>query len=198
MSGSNLAPGVDSMVRSLPFVSAPLTYLHSDAYALAGPSAHLGDVIYINTLGQDTIILNSSKAAIDLLDKRSAIYSNRPVFMMFGEIVGWKKVVTLTQYGPRFRESRKFIARLIGTRESAAKFAPIQEREMAKCFARVMTDPGSLVHQIRKLVIWRNGRLWFPRSSSLCLLFLAIHCFSPLGHSVAQTGTDIGFSSSAL
>ena len=69
---------------------------------------------------------------------------------MFGEIVGWKKALALTQYGPRFRESRKFMGRLMGTRESVAKFAPLQERETAKCLARVMTDPGSLVHQIRK------------------------------------------------
>ena len=143
-------PGVDSMVRSLPFVSAPLTYLHSDANALAGPSVNLGDVIYINTLGQDTIILNSSKAAVDLLDKRSAIYSDRPVFMMFGEIVGWKKALVFTQYGPRFRESRKFLGKLMGTRMSVERFAPLQEREMAKCLARVMTDPESLIHQIRK------------------------------------------------
>ena len=95
-------------------------------------------------------MLNSSKAAIDLLDKRSAIYSDRPVFMMFGEIVGWKKVLTLTQYGPRFRESRKFMARLMGTRASVERFVPLQERETAKCLARIMTDPGSLVHQIRK------------------------------------------------
>ena len=70
--------------------------------------------------------------------------------MMFGEIVGWKKALALIQYGPRFRESRKFLGRLMGTRASVERFAPLQEREMAKYLARVMTDPGSLVHQIRK------------------------------------------------
>ena len=123
-----------------------------------GPAAHLGDVTYVNVLGQDTIILNSSKAAVDLLDKRSTTYSDRPIFMMFGEIVGGNRVLVLTQSGPRFRESRKFMSRLIGTRASAEKFESLQEREIAKCLTRVMADPGSLVHQIRKLVVWQSRR----------------------------------------
>jgi len=101
-------------------------------------------------LGQDTIILNSSNAAFDLLDKRSAIYSNRPVLMMGGEIVGWNRSLALTQYGPRFREYRKFMSKFVGTRASMENFAGLQERETAKFLARAMTDPGSLVQQIRK------------------------------------------------
>lgn len=96
------------------------------------------------------IILNSAKAAVDLLDKRSAKYSDRPVVMMCGEIVGWNQSLALTQYGPRFRETRKYMSKLIGTRASAEKFEPLQERETSKFLARVMADPSSLVKQIRK------------------------------------------------
>ena len=96
------------------------------------------------------IILNSSKAAVELLDKRSATYSDRPIVMMCGEIVGWNKSLALTQYGPRFREFRKFMSRLMGTRASVERFIPLQEKETAKCLARIMADPGSLVHQVRK------------------------------------------------
>ena len=35
------------------------------------------DVLYLNVLGADQIILNSNQAISDLLDKRSAIYSDR-------------------------------------------------------------------------------------------------------------------------
>jgi len=111
---------------------------------------HPGEVSYINVLGQDMVILNSARAAVDLLDKRSTIYSDRPVIMMCGEIVGWNKSLALTQYGPRFREFRKYMGRLIGTRASMEKFTSLQEKEMAKFVARVLADPGSLVRQIRK------------------------------------------------
>jgi len=115
-----------------------------------GISAHIGDVTYINVLGQETIILNSHKAAVDLLDKRSATYSDRPVLMMGGEIVGWSRSLVLTRYGPRFREVRKHLNRVIGTRASMGRFTPLQEKETAKFVARVTADPGSLVRQIRK------------------------------------------------
>ena len=112
--------------------------------------AHAGGVTYINVLGQEMVILNSSKAAVDLLDKRSVIYSDRPIVVMGGEIVGWNRSLALTQYGPRFRDYRKYMSKLIGTRAGMERFTPLQERETAKFVARVMADPGSLVHQIRK------------------------------------------------
>jgi hypothetical protein len=35
------------------------------------------DVVYLNFLGTDNIIINTNEAISDLLDKRSAIYSDR-------------------------------------------------------------------------------------------------------------------------
>lgn len=42
----------------------------------------LGDVMHIHFLGQSVVVLNSAKAAVDLLDKRSANYSDRPHFAL--------------------------------------------------------------------------------------------------------------------
>ena len=38
--------------------------------------------MYLNLLGQDIVVLGSLKAARDLLDKRSANYSDRPTSVM--------------------------------------------------------------------------------------------------------------------
>ena len=38
-----------------------------------------GDLVYMDLPGQPTLVLNTTKAAIDLLDKRAAIYSDRPI-----------------------------------------------------------------------------------------------------------------------
>ena len=48
-------------------------------------SSHLctpGDVIYLNSCGKSTVVLNSEEAAKDLLEKRGAIYSDRPAMPM--------------------------------------------------------------------------------------------------------------------
>jgi hypothetical protein len=45
-----------------------------------------GDVVYIHILGQNLVFLNSREAASDLLDKRGLIYSDKPSFVMVGEL----------------------------------------------------------------------------------------------------------------
>ena len=110
----------------------------------------VGEITYLNVLGRKMIILNSSKAAVDLLDKRSSIYSERRGRVLAGEIIGWQKSLGFMPYGSRFREFRKYMNRSIGTRASVEKYAPLLERETAKLVARVTADPGSLAQYIRK------------------------------------------------
>ena len=44
---------------------------------------NVGDVIYFHALGKSIVVLNSVQAATDLLDKRGAIYSDRPRLVLF-------------------------------------------------------------------------------------------------------------------
>ncbi|THU90575.1 hypothetical protein K435DRAFT_864148 [Dendrothele bispora CBS 962.96] len=46
-----------------------------------------GPIVYINLAGKDMVILNSHKAAVDLLDRRAAIYSDRPRNIVASEIL---------------------------------------------------------------------------------------------------------------
>jgi hypothetical protein len=43
------------------------------------------DVLYFQTLGSKWIVLNSLKAAVELLEKRGSNYADRPRFVMFEE-----------------------------------------------------------------------------------------------------------------
>lgn len=104
----------------------------------------------INILGQPMIIINSAKVVEDLLEKRSSVYSDRPVFTFVGDIVGWSNCIALLQYGHRFREFRKYMSRLIGSKAAMERFDPLMEHETAKFLARVMADPDSFSQQIRK------------------------------------------------
>lgn len=45
-----------------------------------------GDVIYVENLGQPLIFINTYKAAFELLDKKSNIYSDRPRAPMLAEL----------------------------------------------------------------------------------------------------------------
>ena len=41
------------------------------------------DIIHVNALGTSIVILNSYEVAVNLLDKRSGIYSSRQVRILF-------------------------------------------------------------------------------------------------------------------
>ena len=80
--------------------------------------AHAGGITYINVLGQEMVILNSSKAAANLLNKGSVIYSDRPIVMMGGEMVHQQDVCQLifhifptsqTQVGPPLQTAHQLI-----------------------------------------------------------------------------------------
>ncbi|KAJ7477078.1 cytochrome P450 [Mycena galericulata] len=109
-----------------------------------------GDICSVTVLGQPLIIIGSAKVAVDLLDKRSAIYSDRPVCTMGGELVGWKNTLVLLPYGDRFRRFRRLFHNIIGSRTAIKQFLPIEELETRRFLRRVLSKPGDLPKHIRK------------------------------------------------
>jgi hypothetical protein len=57
------------------------------------------DVIYLNILGQGIIILDSPEAIMDLLERRSSIYSDRPKVPMIRDLMGFDFFLALAPYG---------------------------------------------------------------------------------------------------
>ncbi|KZP06134.1 cytochrome P450 [Athelia psychrophila] len=72
---------------------------------------HNSDVLYMNILGQPIIILNSWDAVNDLIEKRSNLYSSRPLRTMVYELMGWGKMFPFMPYGDRWRAQRKMFTR---------------------------------------------------------------------------------------
>ena len=46
-----------------------------------------GDVVYLNVVGQPMIVLNTQKAAGDILDRRAAVNSGRPRLIVGHELI---------------------------------------------------------------------------------------------------------------
>ena len=110
----------------------------------------LGPMTTVSVFGQPMIVVNSAKIAIDMMDKKSAIYSDRPVMPMGGELVGWKDTLILVPYGDRFRNYRKFFHQVIGSNSSVSAFQPIEELETHRFLKSVLKTPDELVTHIRQ------------------------------------------------
>ncbi|KAG2040709.1 cytochrome P450 [Suillus americanus] len=108
-----------------------------------------GAISHIEVLGQHIIVLNSVKSAMDMLDKKGAVYSDRPVLLMGGELVGWKNALGLLPYGDRFRQYRKNIHQIMGNRAALDVYHPIEEIETRRFLKRVFSNPEQLQAHVR-------------------------------------------------
>jgi hypothetical protein len=55
-------------------------------------------------------ILNDAKHAINMLDKKSHLYSDRPTLMMTGGLMGWDEGPALTPFCDIWSEYRQLFA----------------------------------------------------------------------------------------
>jgi len=99
------------------------------------------------------MVLNSVKTAVEMLDKKSSVYSDRPVLPMGGELVGWKNTLVLLPYGDNLREYRKNFHRVIGSRAAMDIYQPIEEIETHRFLKRVLAKPDQLQAHVRQYVL---------------------------------------------
>ncbi|KZT05767.1 cytochrome P450 [Laetiporus sulphureus 93-53] len=111
-----------------------------------------GDMVYMNYLGQPIVILNSARAAREMLEKKGAFYSDRPVFTFLGRMVGWDNIMPFLPYGPRHRESRRLFAPVLGSRTTLERFIPLMEYQISRILPRLIRYPNDIVEQVLKTV----------------------------------------------
>ena len=110
----------------------------------------LGDISHIEIMGKHIVVLNSVKAAIEMLDKKSSKYSDRPILPMCGELVGCKYSLPLLSYGDLFRETRRQFHGSIGTHAAMKAYHDIEQLEVHKFLKRVHERPEQLAIHIRR------------------------------------------------
>ncbi|KAF8607191.1 cytochrome P450 [Ceratobasidium sp. AG-I] len=106
-------------------------------------------IIYLPVFGQDTIILNSHEAAVALLEKRSASYSDRPKLVMAAELMGWKQTLGLSPYGDSVKSMRKLLHDGMSPKVMQGWW-PLQEQEATKFLQRLLRAPKDFEAHIRQ------------------------------------------------
>ncbi|KAG2158979.1 cytochrome P450 [Suillus bovinus] len=108
-----------------------------------------GDISHIEVLGQHIVVVNSVKIAMEMMDNKSTIYSERPILPVAGELIGWKNVMTLLPYGDRLRQHRKYFHSVIGTRAAMGIYNQVEEVETRRFLKRVFATPDQLQAHVR-------------------------------------------------
>ncbi|KAF8885538.1 cytochrome P450 [Gymnopilus junonius] len=111
---------------------------HSDRFFYE-LSRKYGSVVHLHVLGSNMIVLNSAQAAFDLLDKRSAIYSDRAhsdVLML----MGWSHHLAFLRYGKRFHKHRKLLNEYF-SHEKCESYLPVQALEARRLLGNLLSNP---------------------------------------------------------
>ncbi|KAF5374224.1 hypothetical protein D9758_004661 [Tetrapyrgos nigripes] len=114
-----------------------------------------GPIFSLNLAGQTVVVLNSHKVAADLLDRRSTMYSDRPRFIMAGEILGGNMLISFCGYGDLrvaiWRKMRKAAHEGFNIRTSEA-YQPLQEKEAVVLVDNLLKDANSWVDHLKRSI----------------------------------------------
>ncbi|KAJ7060794.1 cytochrome P450 [Mycena amicta] len=98
------------------------------------------DILHLDIAGQSLVILCSVAATKDLLEKRSASYSDRARLPMCVELMGYDYNVAMMKYGDEWRSNRRLMNQDFGTPAKSRAFRPTQ-----------LAATHNLLHRLLKL-----------------------------------------------
>ncbi|CAK5284755.1 unnamed protein product [Mycena citricolor] len=108
------------------------------------------DIVHLKTFGQSTILVSSRRAAVELLEKRSAKYSHRPRFPMILEVMGWNFFFAAIDYGDAWRIHRRFSNDTFHA-QSLAQFTPHLDTAVHALLSRIREKPEDFMKHLRHM-----------------------------------------------
>lgn len=111
-----------------------------------------GDIISFSMLGQQYVIVNSAQTALDMLEKKSAIYSSRAPIPVAGDMIGWNGAMILQPSGHRMRETRKLLGLVMASTKRVERFHHLVEQETKQFLVGLSNRTDSLVREVQKYV----------------------------------------------
>ncbi|KAF4539242.1 Cytochrome p450 protein [Lasiodiplodia theobromae] len=120
-----------------------------------------GDVYSIKIANDTMIVLYDRKAIHDLLDKKSAIYSDRPPNYVADLVTNGDSIAFMNYDNPAWRAQRKISSHNLSPRALDEKVAPIQEAETAIFMNDLLRDPSGFYNHVKRttastanIVVW--------------------------------------------
>ncbi|KAJ7154766.1 cytochrome P450 [Mycena filopes] len=130
--------------RGFPLIGNLFDMPRSDASKyFATLRAKYGDIAYLSVFSQGFVVVNTQKAAWDILHVKGETSEGRPVLTMAAELSGYDRFVALNQPGPRLREGRAYIHSAIGP-QYAKQYAPEEEEQVVRFLNKLLHDPENL------------------------------------------------------
>ncbi|KJA21689.1 hypothetical protein HYPSUDRAFT_67610 [Hypholoma sublateritium FD-334 SS-4] len=109
-----------------------------------------GDIIHYRTFNKHTIVLNSYKDIVELLDKRSSIYADRPRLPMM-DLMGLTDFNTgIMGYGPKWKFHRRILQQYFRA-DASLRYRAKQTRKVNDYLNSLLDTPDKFKHHIQTL-----------------------------------------------
>ncbi|GJE96382.1 cytochrome P450 [Phanerochaete sordida] len=108
------------------------------------------DILRLEVLGSNIIIVNSLEAANDLLDKRSAIYSDRPDMPMLNDLCGFGWNVAFRHYDDSWRNGRRVFQHELGP-QVVKRFRGLEEHATHQFLRNLLREPAEFMGHLRHM-----------------------------------------------
>ncbi|KAK0196555.1 cytochrome P450 [Armillaria mellea] len=110
-------------------------------------TATYGDVLYLDIPGNPTIVINSAEAAVDLFEKRSGNYSDRPDFTML-HLAGWGFDFGFMRFSDWWRMHRRMFHQYFQPRAVPAYY-PVQMKSSLVLLRQLHKSPDAFARHVR-------------------------------------------------
>ncbi|THU98672.1 cytochrome P450, partial [Dendrothele bispora CBS 962.96] len=100
-----------------------------------------GDVLYFKSLRDHIVVLNSAKAANDILEKQARVSSDRPHANPLDEYVQWDTNTAFAPYSEDWRRARRTFHQNFRS-EAVTKWHPLQTEKVHKFLTELYSSPS--------------------------------------------------------
>ncbi|KAH9058060.1 cytochrome P450 [Lactarius vividus] len=135
--------------RGLPLLGNALQLRNQQWLQFTEWRQEFGDVFYLNAAGQPIVVLNTQKAAADLLDRRSGIYSDRPRSVVSAQILCGGLNIVFQNNGPLWRRMRRAAHEGLG-KSVAESFMRPQFNEAVILASGLLDKPATMDNHLRR------------------------------------------------
>lgn len=131
--------------------------------------------MHVTLYGRSFIIINSARAAFEMLDKKGALYSDRAKRAML-ELSDLDMDIPQAPYGDRHRKLRTMILKSLGTRATVTSFADVFDTHWNRFLRRVVESTDTSRH----LLSFIRRYVSHSKRSAVCLTGLSLGVLGPL------------------
>ncbi|KAH9927105.1 cytochrome P450 [Epithele typhae] len=114
-------------------------------------SERWGDLTTFTLLGQRFLLVNNADDALELLEKKSAIYSSRSSIPVGGDMIGWSQTMIMQNEPARMREYRKLVGTVMASHTRVQRFGDLIEADTKQFLTALPQRTDTLFHELQKL-----------------------------------------------